>query len=106
MTTAADMFVYATTLGAYGFVFRIALTTWFRTVAGRIVMALAVAALLIFTLAALTVAFSPEFPGRSAVRLGIYVATTGLTWWALAVLWTDQLRSRRRKAPRHDVEAP
>lgn len=99
MKTATDVLIYASALAAYGFVGRFLLTNWFRTMAGRIVMAAGVAGLLIFTLAVLGTAFGQDYPGRTAIRFTGYLLTTLVLWWALTVLWADQLRSRR-KVPR------
>lgn len=96
MKTATDVLIYLSALAAYGFVFRFLLTTWFRTVVGRIVMAVAVAVLLIFTLALLTTTLGQDYPGRTGIRFTGYLMTTLVLWWSLAVLWVDQRRTRRR----------
>jgi hypothetical protein len=96
MNTATDVLIYLSALAAYGFVFRFLLTTWFRTVVGRIVMAVAVAVLLIFTLVLLSTVWGQDYPYRTAIRFTGYLITTLVLWWALAVLWVDQRRTRRR----------
>lgn len=101
MKHATDLLIFASALAAYGHVGRFLVTTWFRTIAGRIVMCAVTAVTLIFTLAVLGTVFGQDYPGRTPVRFTGYLLTTVILWWSLAVLWADQLRSRR-KAQRHD----
>lgn len=96
MKTATDVLIFASAVAAYGFVGRFLVTTWFRTLAGRIVMAAGVAGLIIFTLAVLSTVFGTDYPGRTGIRFTGYLLTTVVLWWALAVLWSDQVRSRRK----------
>lgn len=96
MKHATDVLILASAFAAYGHVGRFLLTTWFRTVAGRIVMAAVVTVTLIFTLAVLGTVFGQDYAGRTGIRFTGYLLTTLILWWSLAVLWADQARSRRK----------
>lgn len=104
MKYATDLLIFASALAAYGFVGRFLITTWYRTIAGRVVAAAAGAVSIIFTLVVLSTVFGQDYPGRTGIRFTGYLLTTVILWWSLAVLWSDQVRSRR-KAQRRDEQA-
>ena len=82
---------------SYAFWFR-----WWKTPAGRALLAFVTSLILVFLLNMLGMFLGPEYEGRELVRIGFYSTVFASSWWMVFVLW----HSSRKNAgtPSLDIE--
>lgn len=77
------------------FIARFMLTRWYRRSAGVLVMSFIGTVFLVLTLAVLSQIFGQNFPGRSYLRVGVYLVANVLLWRCVYLLFRDQRRARK-----------
>lgn len=95
MKLAGDLLVALAALGGVLFVATYGtLAPWWRSWAGRSLMALGFAIAAACSLVTVSL-FWPDFPGRPFTRVVLYGLAAVSTWVAFATVVTSQLRRRR-----------
>lgn len=94
MELATDLLILGTWLGAMIFVGRYTLTRWYRTDAGRNVMAMMLVVLIATSLAVLAV-FQPDASWRPLARLICWALIFAVVAWRVVILFRSQRAARR-----------